>query len=110
MAVSNDFLQFVLDQLSGWGNVKVKHMFGGAALYHEALAFGMIANNMVYLKVDDTNRNKYLEKESIQLKPFKNHATVLSYYSIPPDVLEDRFEFVKWANESYSIQMKHNNH
>lgn len=106
MAVSNDFLQYVLDQLSGWGNVHVKRMFGGAALYQEDLAFAMIANDIVYLKVDDTNKEKYIAAGSTQLKPFKNNATVLSFYNIPADVLENADEFVEWAKESLAIQKK----
>ncbi len=61
MAVSKDFIQFTLDQLSGWGNVQIKRMFGGVALYQNELAFAMIANDTVYLKVDDTNKDKYLQ-------------------------------------------------
>ena len=35
MAVSNEFLRFVLDQLSGWGGVTAPRMFGGAGLYRD---------------------------------------------------------------------------
>lgn len=106
MAVTSDFIDFVLDQLSDWGNVQTKRMFGGAALYREELAFGLIADDVVYLKVDETNVNKYLQAGSIQLKPFKNHATVLSFYNIPPEVFEDSDEFITWAKESLAIQKK----
>ncbi len=46
MAVSNDFISYVLDLLSDWGNVHIKRMFGGAALYQGELAFGMIAKDV----------------------------------------------------------------
>ena len=106
MAVSNDFLQYVLDQLSGWGNVHVNRMFGGAALYQDELVFAMIANDIVYLKVDDSNKDKFVKADSSPLKPFKNNATVLSFYNIPADVLEDSDKFVVWAKESLDIQKK----
>jgi len=83
-------------------------MFGGAALYRDELAFGMIANDVVYLKVDDTNIDKYIKNGSSQLKPFKSNATVLSFYNVPPDVFEDADEFVEWAKESLAIQKKRN--
>lgn len=108
MAITNDFLQFVLDQLSSWGNIHVNRMFGGAALYQDNLAFAMIVNDIVYLKVDDTNKDKYIEAGSTQLKPFKNNATVLSFYKIPGDVLENSDKFVEWAKESLAIQKKRN--
>lgn len=108
MTVSTDFTQYVLDQLSGWGNVQTKRMFGVIALYQEELAFGMIANDVVYLKVDDSNRAEYLQKGSSQLKLFKNNSTVLSFYNVPPDVFEDASEFTKWAKASFAIQKKRN--
>ena len=108
MSVSNDFIQYVLDQLSGWGNVHVNRMFGGVALYQDDLAFAMIANDIVYLKVDDTNKEKFIAADSTPLKPFKNKATVLSFYSIPADILENTDEFIKWAKESLDIQKKRN--
>lgn len=106
MAVSNDFLVFVLDQLSHWKGVHYKRMFGGVALYYNELAFGMIAFDGLYFKVNETNINQYIEAGATQLKPFKNHATVLSFYSVPVDVIEDSDQLIVWARESYLIQKK----
>lgn len=106
MAVSPDFLDYVLDQLSSWEGVSVKRMFGGAALYREGLAFGMVAQNTVYLEVDDTNNNKYIQEGSSPLKPFKSQATVLSFYNVPPEIFENSDKFIEWAKESLSIQKK----
>jgi len=33
MAVSDEFVQYVVEQLSSWGEVSVRRMFGGAGLY-----------------------------------------------------------------------------
>jgi len=108
MAVSKDFLEYILDQLSEWGEVYVRRMFGGAGLYRDGLMFGLVANNVAYLKVDETNREKFLEAGSAPLKPFPDRPTVMSYYEIPPDILEDRDELIIWAEESLSIQKKKN--
>lgn len=104
MAITNDYVDYVLDQLDGWGNVHIKKMFGGAALYQEELAFGMIAHNRVYLKVDSSNIDKYEKAGCTQLKPFKNNKTVLSFYNVPDEIFEDADEFKKWAQESWNIQ------
>ena len=110
MAVSKDFLEYVLDQLSGWDEVNIKRMFGGAGLYSDGLAFALIANDVVYLKVDDTNRDKYIRQGSFPLKPFSSDATVKSFYNIPSDVFEDSDQFIEWAEESLNIQRKRNKH
>ncbi|SDW07712.1 DNA transformation protein [Lutibacter oricola] len=108
MAVSNDFLQFVLDQLSGWGTVNIKKMFGGVALYQEELAFAMLMNDEVYLKVDDFTEKKFIKAGSVQLKLFKNNAVVVSFYSLPSEVLEDADLFKDWSKEAFEIQKKRN--
>ena len=106
MGVSNDFLEYILDQLSGWGEVYSRRMFGGAGLYRDGLMFGLVANNTAYLKVDETNKDKFLQAGSEPLRPFPDRPTIMSYYEIPPDVLENKDELVEWAEESLSIQKK----
>ena len=106
MSVSNSFLEYILDQLSEWGNVTIRRMFGGAGLYRDGKMFALVANDVVYLKVDETNKDKYLAAGSSPLKPFPGRPTILSYFEIPPDILEDEEELIEWAEESLSIQKK----
>ena len=106
MAVSKGFLEFILDQLSKWGGVSVRRMFGGAGLYRDGKMFGLVANDIIYLKVDDRTKDKYVVEGSSPLKPFPDRPTVLSYYELPGDILENPEGFIEWARESLSIQMK----
>ena len=90
MAVSDDCLNFVLDQLSGWRDVSARRMFGGVGLYCGGTIFGVIADNVAYLKVDDSNRDEFLEAGSSRFDPYPDKVNVASYsyYEIPPEVLE----------------------
>ncbi len=106
MSYSNDFFDYVQDQLSAWCTIDNKRMFGVLGLYREGLMFGIIANDTVYLKVDDSNKQKFLDAGSTTLKVFKNKSEVPSYYELPVEVLENADEFIQWAKESYSIQVK----
>lgn len=106
MALSDDFLAFVLDQLSAWGGVTSRKMFGGAGLYRDGKMFGLVADNVVYLKVDDSNRDKFLAVGSTSFKPFPDKPTIMSYFEVPPDILEDPDELTEWARESLAIQKK----
>ncbi len=108
MALSNDFFEYVQDQLSPWSNIDKKRMFGVLGLYREGVMFGIIAKDTVYLKVDDSNKNKFLDAGSAPLKVFKNNSEVPSYYELPVDVLENAEEFIEWAKESYAIQVNKN--
>jgi len=108
MAVSNDFLNYVVDQLRGWGNVSVRRMFGGAGLYREGKMFGLVADDVAYLKVDDSNRADFVKAGSSPFNPYpeKGLTAVMSYYEIPPEVLENPAELSKWAQRSFDIQGK----
>jgi DNA transformation protein len=81
-------------------------MFCGAGLYRDGKVFGLVADNVAYLKVDETNKDKFLVAGSSPFKPFPNKPTILSYFDIPPDVLENLGELIEWADESLSIQKK----
>lgn len=104
MPVSNDFIGYIIDQLSAWGQVTARRMFGGAGLFLDGRMFGLVADNVAYLKVDETNKDKFLAAGSSPLRPFPNKPTVLSYFEIPPDILENPEELIEWAEEALSIQ------
>lgn len=87
---------------------KKKRMFGIVGIYKDGLMFGIISNQTVYLRVDKSNRNKFINAGSTSLKVFKTNSEVPSYYELPPTILDDSTEFIKWANESYEIQIKLN--
>jgi len=106
MSISDEFLAYVLDQLSGWGNVTSRKMFGGAGLYRAGKMFGLVADDVAYLKVDDSNREGFVQAGSAPFKPYPDKTTLMPYYEIPPDVLEQPEELVEWAEHALVIPSK----
>lgn len=108
MPVSDEFLNYVLDQLSQGGMISVRRMFGGAGLYRDGKIFCVIADDVAYLKVDDASREDFVKAGCSPFNPYPelNKATVSSYYEVPAEVLEDREAFRKWAQRSLDIQPK----
>ena len=104
MSASTEYLDFILDQLSNWKTIITKRMFGCIGLYADGLMFGLIAKDIIYFKVDSSNKNNYLEAESEPLTLFKSNSIVASFYEVPVAVLEDPSQFVVWAEESLNIQ------
>ena len=105
MSVSDEFADFVIDQLSAWGDVSIRRMFGGAGLYCEGVIFGVISDDVTYLKVDDSNRDDFIRAGSSPFNPYpdKIKTTVMSYYQVPADVLENRDELARWAQRSLTV-------
>ena len=104
MSVSDEFLDYVLDQLASWGDVSARKMFGCAGLYRDGTMFGLIADDVAYLKVDDSNQEDFEKAGSSPFTfhpyPDKAREAVMSYYEIPADVLENRDELGRWADRS----------
>ena len=94
------FRSFVLDQLSGLGDVVPRSMFGGVGLYVSGVFFGIIAKDVLYLKVDDQNRQDYTRVRMKPFKPFPDRSSSMKYYEVPIHVLESTDELVSWARKS----------
>ena len=100
LAVSDAFRSFVLDQLEELGDVTPRSMFGGVGLYHRGLFFGIIARDVLYLKVDEANRPDYVGAGMEPFKPYRHRPGTMQYYAVPLDVLESALELAAWARKS----------
>ena len=108
MAISDEFVDYVIDQLRGWGEVTARRMFGGAGLYCEGVMFGLIADDVAYLKVDDSNRDDFVKAGSTPFNPYpdKVKSAVMDYYEIPVDVLENPELLGKWVQRSLVVAQR----
>jgi DNA transformation protein len=99
MPLRRDFLDHIADQLRSFGPVTVRRMFGGAGLYHGERMFGLVADDVLYFKVDDASRADYLAAGA---KPFTyrrrlGRATLPTYYEVPASILDDADTLADWA-------------
>ncbi len=56
MSSSADFVQYVIDQCSGAGEVMAKKMFGEYGLYCNGTFFGVVCDDKLYVKVTEGGR------------------------------------------------------
>lgn len=110
MAVSEAYLRYIVDQLAVFGPVVPRRMFGGAGLYCNGTMFALIADDVLYFRIDDSNRADY---EALGSEPFRPYAgkntvknTVMPYYEVPVDVVEDRDEIAAWAGGAYGAALR----
>jgi DNA transformation protein len=98
MPVSSDYLQYVLEQLARLPRVTSRRMFGGIGLYSDGVFFGIIDNDTLFFKTDDSTRERYVAHGSQPFRPYKDRPEVsMSYFHVPVEVLEDADELVPWA-------------
>ncbi len=106
MSFSEEYLDYVLDQLKSAGPVTARKMFGGVGLYWKGVFFALIAEDTLYFKVDDSNRSDYEARGMGPFKPFGEKSHVMQYYEVPVEVLEDREMLQEWAYKALSVALR----
>ncbi len=106
MSVSNDYRDFVLEQLAAAGRVSPRAMFGGVGLYLDGIFFALIDDDTLYFKADEASRKRF---EAAGSKPFcpdpLRPEQVMGYWQVPAEVLEDPDELVAWAREAAGVAL-----
>lgn len=102
MAAKSEFVEYLLELFQPFGEAKVKSMFGGFGIFRRDLMFGLVADDTLYLKVDEKSRSEFQSKG---LSPFvykmKGKECTMPYYQAPDEALEDPEEIVQWAKKAY---------
>ena len=102
MAAKNEFVEYLLELFQPFGEVKVKSMFGGFGIFRRDLMFGLVADDTLYLKVDEKSRSEFQSKG---LSPFvykmKGKECTMPYYQAPDEAMEDPEEMAQWAKKAY---------
>lgn len=99
-----EFCQQVVQQLNQVAPVTARAMFGGYGLYLEGIMFALIADNRLYFKVGDANRDAFV---AAGMEPFtyegKDRPIVMSYYRLPDEVWDDPEVLVQWVEQAHQV-------
>jgi len=106
MAVSKQYLDYLLGQLEGLGGLEARRMFGGLGLYSRGTFFGLLYKERLYFKTDDSTRPEYEARGSEGFRPRANLENMkMTYYTVPAEVLEDEDELVRWAHKAVTAAL-----
>jgi DNA transformation protein len=107
MAADSDFIATVLDLLSSWGGVSARRMFGGYGIYRQGLMFGLVADDILYLKADAQNRPAF---EAAGMGPFtydgKGKTVALPYWEAPSELFDDSDAMIEWAKGAFAAALR----
>lgn len=103
--MQNPLVEEIFAALHGLGTLRSKAMFGGHGLYCDEVFFGLLAEDVLYFKVDAENRESYLEHDTQPFLPGLSEPTeqqmrTASYYEVPAEVQERPAAFQAWAREA----------
>jgi DNA transformation protein and related proteins len=106
MAVTDGYKSYVLDQLQMVGAVTAKAMFGGIGLYRAGTFFGLMDDDALYFKVDDSTRGEFEAAGCKAFRPYGEGSYSMQYYEVPAEVLEDRSALREWAEKAVAVARK----
>jgi DNA transformation protein and related proteins len=97
MPPRSDFAGLVEELLQPVGPVEVRAMFGGHGVFVDGVMFGLIADDELYLKVDDGNRAQFVDAGLDAFVYQSSGRAVTMSYHRAPDVLEDWERLEPWV-------------
>lgn len=105
MAVDENYKAYILDQLSEFGEVTAKNMFGGVGFRYEGTMFGMIGGGVFRLRADEQNIPDF---EAMGMKKFQPDPNKqgMPYWEVPLEVFEDKHELKVWAKKAYEAALR----
>lgn len=108
MAKRSEFVDYLLDELAPLGQLRAKAMFGGFGLYCDELFFALVADDVLFIKVDEINRPRFLAEN---LAPFcfamkDGRTQTMSYYPLPDAALESNADMLSWAKEGLAAALR----
>ena len=106
--MSAEFTDFLIEQMAGFGAVSARRMFGAAGLYHDGVMFALVADDVLYFRVDDGTRSDFeaegLDSFSYQTRSGRN--AIMSYMRAPERCLEDSDEMTSWCRKAFGAAVR----
>ena len=110
MAISREdqeFCDYVVGLCQLIGPVYSKRTFGGFGGFLDDLMFGLINDNVFYLKVDLESKKEF---EDLDLLPFsyqrQGKEMSLGYLQAPEEALESSELMTLWANKGFGAALR----
>ena len=108
MVASDSFSEFLREQLAPLGQITIRRMFGKSGVFCDAFMLGMVRDNMLYFRVDDSNRTAFSEAEAFPpLNYEKKGETIdLAFWRAPERLFDEPDELVIWARAALAAAQR----
>jgi DNA transformation protein len=107
MPVSAGFRTFVVEQLEQTTReIHARAMFGGVGIYAGDFFFALVANDILYFKVDDETRPTYIARGMKPFRPYGEEGEEMSYFEVPVSVLEDVDALRPWVADAIAVAQR----
>ena len=103
----SEFVEYLVEVFQHFGTVRARRMFGGYGVYHDDLMFGLVADDVLYLKADNQSAKLFEDKGLEQFEYVKNGKSMkMSYYMAPEEIFDDPDVAKEWADRAYEAALR----
>jgi len=103
----SQFVEFLHEVFEAFGSISTRKMFGGYGVYHQDLMFGLVADDQLYLKVDQHTRAKFEARGLTAFQYQRGEKQInMSYFLAPEEIYDDKQQAAEWARLAFSVAQK----
>ena len=103
----SEFVDSLHEVFAQFGAISTKRMFGGYGIYHDSLMFGLVADDVLYLKADEKSSVEFVQRG---LSPFEyakgGKIITMSYYAAPEEVFDAPEQAREWATLAFDAALR----
>jgi DNA transformation protein and related proteins len=103
----SEFVENLNEVFAPFGAVTARRMFGGYGVYHDGLMFALVADNELYLKVDEKSVGRFSE---LGLPAFEfekaGKKVSMSYHMAPESIFDDPETAREWAALAFEAALR----
>ncbi len=99
MLAFGEFVDFLFQQLAPLGRITARGMFGKVGLFCDGVMFGMLAEGLLFLRVDEDSRETFKEASAFAPLRYKKAGVTidLAFWRVPDRLIDEPDELVAWA-------------
>lgn len=99
MTASDSFAAFLREQLAPLGRLSLRRMFGKTGVFCDGVMFAMVADDTLFLRVDDGNRAVFHEAAAAPPLNYAKGGVLidLAFWRAPDRLYDDPEELLAWA-------------
>ena len=107
MPFVSEFVDYLAEVFEPFGEVRARRMFGGYGIYHNDLMFGLVADDVLYLKADKQSAGLFEDRGLTAFEYVKNgKAMKMSYFMAPEEIFDDPDAARTWAQHAWEAALR----
>ena len=103
----SEFVNSLEEVFATFGPIRTRRMFGGYGVYRDDLMFGLVADDVLYLKADRQSADAFSGLGLARFEYEKNGKKVkMSYYAAPEAIFDDPEQARVWAARAFEAALR----